>query len=62
MSASERQQLTKRWEAVLNELAEIEHLRVVDGDPAARADALQAELRELEFRLTEDGGGDRRAA
>lgn len=50
----------QRWEAVLNELADIDHLRVINGDPPAREEELQAELRELEFRLTEDG--DRRAA
>ena len=56
------ERLMDRWEAVLNELADIDHLKVVAGDPARREEELQAELRELELRLTGDIGPDREAA
>ena len=59
---SERQRLMQRWEEILNELADIDHLRVIDGDPALREEQLQAELREVEFQITESDDGDRRAA
>ena len=61
MDAQERERLMDRWEAVLNELADIDHLKVIDGDPVRREELLQAELRELEWRLTE-GGPERDAA
>ena len=62
MDARERERLMNRWEAVLNALADIDHLKVVEGDPAQREEELQAELHELELRLTEDGGPEREAA
>ena len=62
MDAGEMERLMDRWEAVLNELADIDHLKVVPGDPARREEQLQAELRELELRLTDGGESDREAA
>lgn len=60
MTPQDRQRLMRRWEDVLSQLADIDHLKVVDGDPAEREEELQAELRELEYQLTEED--DRRAA
>ena len=62
MDAREREQLMARWEAVLNELADIDHLKVIASDPARREEELQAELRELEWRLTGHSGPDVEAA
>ena len=60
MDASELERLMNRWEAILNKLADIDHLKVVSDDPAALEERLQAELREVEFLLTE--GDDQRFA
>jgi len=58
MTPEQREQVTRRWEEVLYALAEIDHLKVSDGDPTIREDQLLAELAELEFELTLD---DRRS-
>ncbi len=60
MDPREYDRLMARWEVILNLLADIDHLKVVPDDPAAREEQLQAELREIEFRLTE--GDDERWA
>ncbi len=62
MDTREMKRLMDRREAVLNELADIDHLKVVASDPARREQELQAELCELKLRLTEGSGRDREAA
>ena len=62
MDRHEQARLMDRWEAILNELADIDHLKVVSSDPAALEEQLQAELREVELRLTEGSDDERFAA